>query len=434
MASLPAGLDLCAVPSIEPPEGETFNFVNPTSLAPTMIAVSTIVTLWASVFVAIRVWVNRRKLKVADCEWKLLLYVVGHTPKNPHSRYPPDPTNRGEIDFIIIGIIWDIAFTAMILSQSRFYRHQWDVPACWFTGQYMKIVFLITALFSVISLCKAAVLLMYLQLFSVSRRMRIAVWIGLVFDFLIYIPSIPIAAIYEAPRPGHSWDEMIVINQQYQQGVLVPYGITTGATSVLLDFYIFILPLPIIMKLNLSLSKKIQVALVFMTALCGVAASVTALVYRIRLLNLTDTSWEQACFYISMIVENNVVIIVSCMPFFANFVKQNASKFPSFRGLPLHFQRPIKDLSSTFSSNRTPSLPRPVLRTFGSIQQRVQPHERYHELNEWAYGKSQATVQSEGGTQLSSSVPEYGDTVILKTSDVFQHTEPYSTNRGSYSN
>ncbi|KAI0837145.1 hypothetical protein F5Y06DRAFT_304868 [Hypoxylon sp. FL0890] len=366
MASPQTGLDLCAVAAAEPPEGKTPNFVDPYSLAPTQITVSTIVTIWALLFVTIRVWVNRHKLNVAD-----------------------------------------------FLSKKQ-------------------IVFMITALFCVEGLCKAAVLLMYLQLFSVSRRMRVAVWIGLAFNFLVYIPSIPMAAIYETPRPGHSWEEMIAIDKQSQQGVLVPYAITTGAASVLLDLYIFLLPLPIIARLNLSRSKKIQVALVFMTALSGVAASVTALVYRIRLINLRDTSWEQACFYIAMIVENNVVIIVSCMPFFANFMKQNVSKFSFFRGLSVHFRRPIftggnKDPSSTFSSNRTPSLPRPVFRTFGSLQQRVQPHERYHELNEWTYGMSQATVQSEGGMQLSSSAPKCGDTVILKTSDVFQHSEPYST-------
>ncbi|KAI1307421.1 hypothetical protein F5Y03DRAFT_119840 [Xylaria venustula] len=93
MSSLPPGIDLCSVPAGMPPPGETSNSL---SLAPTMIAVGTIVTLWALLFVVIRIWENRQKLLVAD-------YMV------------------------IFAIIWDISFTSLILSQSRTARHQWNI-------------------------------------------------------------------------------------------------------------------------------------------------------------------------------------------------------------------------------------------------------------------------------------------------------------------
>ncbi|KAI2634783.1 hypothetical protein GGS26DRAFT_524281 [Hypomontagnella submonticulosa] len=366
MAALSAGFDLCALPSLEAPEGERSNLVDPYSLAPTMIAVSAVATAWALLFVAIRVWANWRKLNIADY-------------------------------LIIFGIIWDVAFTCMILSQSHFSRHQWNIPACWYDGQYMRIIFLITALSGFVSLCKAAILLMYLQLFSVSRGMRIAVWIGLVFDFLLFIPSVPMAAIYEAPRPGHSWEEMITANERNQVDILVPYAIATGAVSVLLDLYIFILPLPIIIKLHLSLSKKIQVALVFMTALLGVAASVISLVYRTRLADSKDTSWQQACFYIAMIVENNVAIIVSCIPSFAKAMKRDVFKSSQFTNL-LSYLRHGKssseheESSSVLNSIKSKVVPQSVLHKFGVSHNHAQPYERYYELNESALGRSQFTV------------------------------------------
>ncbi|KAI2471076.1 hypothetical protein F4781DRAFT_141846 [Annulohypoxylon bovei var. microspora] len=407
MDSLPPGVDLCKLPSADPPEGEISNLENPYSLAPIMIAVATIVTAWALLFVAVRVWVNRRNLKVTDY-------------------------------FIIIGTVWDVAFTGIILSQLRFARHQWNVPVCWLTGQYMKaqIIFLITALFSFIGLCKAAILLMYLQLFSISRGMRIAIWIGLVFDFLIYIPSIPMAAIYEAPRIGQSWDDMLILITQRQDSILVPYGVATGVASVLLDFYIFILPLPIIARLNLSRSKKIQISLVFMTALLGVAASVIALVYRIKLFDQRDASWQQASFYISMIVENNVVIIVSCMPAFAKAMKHNFSNFSFVKILQYYLRHGISapkdgDPSSSSNSNQNQFLPPPVLHTFGSSQRRPQRYEGYYELDELAQGRSQFTVQSMGRLQpaRTNSGPENGGAAILVTSGVFQHSEPSLTER-----
>ncbi|KAI1736455.1 hypothetical protein F4680DRAFT_469091 [Xylaria scruposa] len=269
MNPLPPGTDLCSVPAGTPPPGETYNLTNPYSLAPTMIAVSTVVTSWAFLFVVIRIWNNRRKLLAADY-------------------------------MIIFGIIWDIGFTSLILSQSRSARHQWNIPACWLNEAYLKVIFLISALFGFTGVCKAVILLMYLQIFSVSRRMRIAVWIGLVFDFIIYIPCIPIAVVYQAPHYGQTWDDVFLIETEYQTSVLAPWGIATGAASILLDSYIVILPLTILSILQLSLSKKIQVSLVFLTAFAGVAASAVALYYRVQLLGMEDRTWQNVNFQIAL--------------------------------------------------------------------------------------------------------------------------------------
>lgn len=107
---------------------------------------------------------------------------------------------------------------------------------------------------------------MYRQLFP-KKSMKIGTWIGFIFLFCIYFPSIPLSAIYEAPKPGHSWDELLQSLATSTDHTLVYWGIVQGSCSVLVDLYIFILPLHTLFQLKLSLRKRLQLVALFATAL-----------------------------------------------------------------------------------------------------------------------------------------------------------------------
>jgi hypothetical protein len=66
-ADLLNGIDLCQFPAGIPPGGQLWDFNNPSSLAPIVIAVCTIMTIWSLVFVGARLWVNKYKLTIVDC-------------------------------------------------------------------------------------------------------------------------------------------------------------------------------------------------------------------------------------------------------------------------------------------------------------------------------------------------------------------------------
>lgn len=72
MSSVDANADLCNLPAAVSPSG-VYNFTNPESMKTTVYSVSCILTVIASLLTAGRVWVNRRKLSLADCEYSLLL-------------------------------------------------------------------------------------------------------------------------------------------------------------------------------------------------------------------------------------------------------------------------------------------------------------------------------------------------------------------------
>jgi len=65
--------DLCLIPAVSAPNGQKSNFDDPASLAPAIMAVLTIMVLWATIFTAARLYINVRKLNVSDCKWKTLM-------------------------------------------------------------------------------------------------------------------------------------------------------------------------------------------------------------------------------------------------------------------------------------------------------------------------------------------------------------------------
>lgn len=93
--------------------------------------------------------------------------------------------------------------------------------------------------------------------------MRVVIWIGLVFDFFLYASGIAVATYYETPRAGESWTAVL------DGRTLIPlrWWQAQSALSVVLDFYIFIIPLPVVAKLKLPIPRRIPLLAVFSLAL-----------------------------------------------------------------------------------------------------------------------------------------------------------------------
>lgn len=139
------------------------------------------------------------------------------------------------------------------------------MPACWFNEEYLKILFVQLLIFGpTVFFSKAAIFLMYLQFFGIKKTMRIAVYLGLAVSFIAYWTSVPVAAYYGAPHVGEEWDDLLVnlrpANEAY-------WGVAQGVSAVVLDVYIFILPLPVLWHLHMDRSKRMQLLGLFGTAL-----------------------------------------------------------------------------------------------------------------------------------------------------------------------
>jgi hypothetical protein len=110
---------------------------------------------------------------------------------------------------------------------------------------------------------KASIFLLYLQLFTIEQSIRIAIWVGLAFNFLIYWPGVAVAVYYETPRTGEVWVDIL----DGRTLIPLPWWQAQSALSIVLDLYIFILPLPVLARLKMPIQKRISVIAVFSLAL-----------------------------------------------------------------------------------------------------------------------------------------------------------------------
>lgn len=163
--------------------------------------------------------------------------------------------------------VTDLSFLGCLQTDPKYYRHSWDIPVCWYTGTYLRFPFVQTVLFfPAFFFPKAAIFLLYKQIFAISKRMRLAIDAGLLVTFLVYLSNVPLAAVYAAPRAGHSWESLLETLQTNSKPFALG-GTIQSAIGTVLDMYILILPLHIVWRLQMPLAKRLQLVGVFSTAL-----------------------------------------------------------------------------------------------------------------------------------------------------------------------
>ena len=111
---------------------------------------------------------------------------------------------------------------------------------------------------------KLALLLLYLRLFSPSKRMRYLIYFGIVFSFCLYFTNLPLDAIMCAPRHGQAWDDLNVLAQCEKT---LPFAIVQGTLNVAVDLFVLWLPIPVVWHLNMPTKKKIGIIGIFTTGL-----------------------------------------------------------------------------------------------------------------------------------------------------------------------
>ena len=92
--------------------------------------------------------------------------------------------------------------------------------------------------------------------------MKTAIWIGILWALLTYLPNPFIVSYYCAPHIGDKWD--FTVGTRCADPL--KWEIASAAMSIMLDLYILILPIPVIMGLQFTQKKRVGILLVFLTA------------------------------------------------------------------------------------------------------------------------------------------------------------------------
>lgn len=110
---------------------------------------------------------------------------------------------------------------------------------------------------------KLSLFLLFLQIFQIRGAMKIAIKVGIAATFITILPSIPIGSYFDTPRPGESWDELMLSGKPNKA---IYWGIVQAVLGVILDAYMFVLPLPVISQLQLPHKRRLKLGLIFSTA------------------------------------------------------------------------------------------------------------------------------------------------------------------------
>ncbi|OTA92255.1 hypothetical protein M434DRAFT_32044 [Hypoxylon sp. CO27-5] len=283
---IPPGTNLSRIPFVANPDGSPPNFVNPPSLKAVTYAVTIVLMVISFLLVLFRV---RVQLK-------------GHA-KLAFDDY-----------FCIIAWVLATVYGAVVISATPTARHAWDVPLSAIDASWVKRAAVLGTIYGpAMWFAKTAILTMYLRVFNVIGWMRWCCHLGIVFLFCAYWSLVPVSVVYNFPHGANEhWDLTLTLSSALAQ---LPFVIM-GLISVVSDLYILILPFPILLKLQVSWKRKIGLCLVFITAAIGIVSSCLVFYFRVMLWkNMTqDATWIVAASYLTVAVEINVAVIVSCTP------------------------------------------------------------------------------------------------------------------------
>ena len=113
-----------------------------------------------------------------------------------------------------------------------------------------------------LGLIKSSLFIQYYLVFRPLRWVRISVWIGATISTLFYVPVTIIAFVLNSPWPGETLLEDVLSSHYLDFGDFV---IPTGVIGMVVDWYLFIVPIPAVLTLQMSTAKKVGILIIFMT-------------------------------------------------------------------------------------------------------------------------------------------------------------------------
>ncbi|KAL2814425.1 hypothetical protein BJX63DRAFT_420777 [Aspergillus granulosus] len=186
--------------------------------------------------------------------------------------------------------------------------HMWDIPLRIFQDPDNNRLLAVNLTYPwAVCFTKLSILLLYKRLFPVHRE-RIAVCAGIVLNVICYTTFIILSTTNIAICTNFSSEITPFCLFQHQD---VP--IWMSGVNVFTDFYILVLPIPCLLKLQISLKRKIGLCFTFASGLAACAASLARLVGVLQILHSEDATWISAKVSLFSISEINIGIIIACV-------------------------------------------------------------------------------------------------------------------------
>jgi hypothetical protein len=165
-------------------------------------------------------------------------------------------------------------------------------------------------------LSKTPILYLYIRLFGLKNWVRVVCYLTLFATFCAFFIGTTISAVVCSPKEV----------RPACLPTITAKGTYLGAVAIAADVIIIIVPLPVVLRLNLSLHKRIGLAIVFLAGIFATGASVVSLVYKNRA--STGDASTMVFALLCATIECCVAIMVGCAPmtaaFWTKFITQTA--------------------------------------------------------------------------------------------------------------
>lgn len=136
---------------------------------------------------------------------------------------------------------------------------------------------------------KLSILALYRRVFAIDTFLHWGTIVGIVLVVLVQTPCVgtQIYTVVTCATPQSLYHNAFCSH-------LYTINISQSAVDLVTDFYILILPLPRLMKLNLPVRRKVGVISVFAAGFTACTVSVVRLVLMYETLSLVDYTWDTA--------------------------------------------------------------------------------------------------------------------------------------------
>ncbi|KAM0331306.1 hypothetical protein ACHAQA_002976 [Verticillium albo-atrum] len=281
--------------------------------------------------------------------------------------------------------------------------HTWEIPLENFK-QYALLSYVAAAVFMLCNgFTKLSLLTFYLHL-TPQGRFRIATWITIVIVGL-YTVIITGMLLFHCDPVRKAFDIMVTDGSCIDVGILF---IATAVSNIVTDVLLFVMPIPMVLKLHMGPGQKIGAMIVFGIGSVTVTTSCIRLVYLLPVLQSTDITWEAAPANIWSFLEANLFIICGSMPtlrkFFRHFAPRlmggGSSSDPTYAN-----QQRSADALSRARKQRNPYAPfdENEMQTFSSSK----------DQDDGILGSTQVTVDA--GSQSGVEPDNHSEKAILQT-------------------
>ncbi|KAF5242472.1 hypothetical protein FANTH_8638 [Fusarium anthophilum] len=212
--------------------------------------------------------------------------------------------------------IWSISIGGLC-------HHAWEMPIDVFEKHMLSSYIAAPAFIICNGLTKSSLLTFYLQV-SPQTWFRRAIFVTITFVVLYTVIIASLLLFGCRPRES-AWDPYL-----FASGKCIDYAvmyIIIAVANVISDIVLFVIPMPMIVRLKMPLGQKIGLGIMLGIATITVTTSIMRMIYLPSLLGALDIPWIAAPANVWSFVEVNLFIICGCMPTFRKFFKRFAPKW-----------------------------------------------------------------------------------------------------------